>query len=89
MSFNWATSFQTWILRWSRTIDINLHRVSIGPRLFRHGYGEIGNVVSEEYQVSIGPRLFRHGYRPMIWNIIGTGIRFQLGHVFSDMDTKK
>ena len=37
--------------------------VSMGPRLFRHGYGTEETQAARELGiVSMGPRLFRHGY---------------------------
>jgi len=66
--------------------DFSDIRVSIGPRPFRHGNSapsEIKEITIE--QVSIGPRLFRHG-NGISNHIKGSIKKFQLGHVFSDME---
>ena len=85
--FNWATSFQTWILAGSIDRPKAYPPVSIGPRLFRHGY-------ADDILVSAAVAMFQLGHVFSDMDTLDTSrfisfgdIPFQLGHVFSDMDT--
>jgi hypothetical protein len=60
--FNWATTFQPWIRQLYAGYSMRHGIVSIGPRLFSHGYKRDGGMDDPRSKVSIGPRLFSHGY---------------------------
>ena len=63
--------------------------VSIGPRLFSHGQIERAlEILGKYFPVSIGPRLFRHGQKEKPVNPAVREWLFQLGHAFSDMDSR-
>ena len=69
------------------TIGIKFIRWT-GPRPFRHGYYMQLAMAAGNTPVSIGPRLFSHGYVGK-WKVSKIRkVKFQLGHVLSDMDTE-